>query len=271
MKVKKCLLTFLVLPLILIFSLTYCRNAVEEPLPTGPSAFSTVLELSTSPNVIFAGDQRETTTLTATLKKYTGIPIIGETLIFEVRDASGAKAYVGFFEDNQSILSKTTDQNGKVTAEYFGPLAGEILGDSFVYIYAFVAGDGKDIIYETTPVYIIQDVQEVTLSLSADPNVLLVTNVRPKSHVTAMFTKIDGTPIIGRKIFFTILKGPGEFKGHKTKTYMLTDSMGIATVTYIGPTNDELPHDRFVEIRAQPQTATPYYIHEEVKIRLNKN
>jgi len=110
----------------------------------------------------------------------------------------------------------------------------------------------------------------IIFELYAQPNVLYCTLSAPQSLLKAVVRKNDGSPLVGHKVFFTLLSGPGTFANGKRRTYVLADSNGIASIYYIGPTFDEINHDQFAEIKAQPETSTPFYIHKEVSIRLIK-
>jgi hypothetical protein len=269
-KIKLILVFTLFLTLI---SFNSCkRSALDYPSPTGPSTFAVVLKVSASPNVILAGLTRQTATITANLKKYDGVALSDETIHFDIRDATGNKAYYGFFEGNQSITTKTTDTSGNVTITYYGPLAAELelITDVEIYIYAFVEWEGKEYIIEMCPVYIIRDIIELNFDLFAVPNVLWATSERPESQITATLNKADGIPVSGWKVYFKILSGPGNFSGGTVRASAITDATGSATVTYIGPLKSELAYDTFVTIQGQPETVSPDYLHKEVEIRLVK-
>ncbi|MBN1271803.1 MAG: hypothetical protein JXB26_05975 [Candidatus Aminicenantes bacterium] len=256
----------------LIIGAAGCKRSgdVTDPSPFSPSTFATLLDASVSPNVIFAGNVRENTQVTVQLTHFDGTPIANKTILFEVLDSLGAKAFIGFFEGNQSVKTKTTDSNGQVSVQYFGPTAGELTGDSLIYIFMAVGWEGKEFITEQIPIYIIQDVIEVVFTVGANPNVVYATDTRPESIVTASFTKTDGAPLTGRKIFFTITEGPGYFEDGKRRTYVETDSMGLASIIFIGPTKYDIDGDLFSLLKVQPETTTPFYIHEEVEIRIIK-
>jgi hypothetical protein len=256
---------------LLVFASGCKRNAVEEPGPFGPSGLSLLLRVNTTPNVIFAGqDAREQVTVTAKLEKYTGAALAGESIQFQVNDAFGNRINAGYFEGNQSVASKVTDQSGNITMQYYGPLAQELAADSQIYITAIVAWQGHEYIIERSPVYIIRDVTDVVFSFIAQPNVLWCTQTRPQSTLKGIFTKADGSPLVNRKVFFKILSGPGYFQDNKTKTYILTNDQGEAIINYIGPLNSGISYDSFVTIQAQPETISPFYFHLELDIRLIK-
>jgi hypothetical protein len=247
------------------------RNPLDEPGPFGPAGLSLLLRMNTAPNVIFAGqDAREQVTVTAKLEKYNGAALAGESILFQVNDMFGSRVNAGYFEGNQSVANKMTDASGNITIRYYGPLAQEMSEDATLYITALVAWEGTEYIVERSPIYIIRDVTEVIFSFIAQPNVLWCTQTRPQSTLKATFTKADGTPFVNRKVFFKIISGPGNFEDNKTKTYVLTNSLGEAVINYIGPLNNEISYDRFVTIQSQPETVSPFYIHTELDIRLIK-
>jgi hypothetical protein len=270
MKINKHFILISLLVLSLAFFNSCKRTGINEPSPFGPSTYSLLLSVSASPNVVFAGTSREISTISVTLKKYDGSPVSGQTIHFQVRDILGQRVNVGLFDGNMTAVSRVTDQNGLITLAYHGPFANEMTADAQIYIYALIDWQGTDYITEFVPIYIIQDVTEVVFELYAQPNVIYCTSIRPQSLLKAVFKKNDGSPLADRRVYFYVLSGPGEFEDGKRKTYVLTDSNGIATINYIGPTNDEIGYDQFVELRGQPETSTPFYIHTEVSVRLIK-
>jgi hypothetical protein len=252
----------------------------------GPAGFAVSLKVSASPNVLFAGTQsRETTPVTAVLTKYDGTPLPGKTIFFELRNALNARTDgIGYFDGLRAVASEVTDGSGRVTVDYHGPTVEEISGsvtENFL-ITAHVAWDGAEGISEWTPLYFVRDFQDLIFNVAVDPNVLWCSNTRPESKITAFFAVPDGTPISGRKVFFKIKKGKGQFPGGVTSTYGVTSSDGYVIMTYQGPTGGEMTAaEEFVTIEVQPETwweafdgygATPtyYYIHVEFDIRLKK-
>lgn len=263
------------------------KDSVEEPSPLGPSGFAISLSVSASPNVLFAGAQsRETTSVIAVLKKYDGSPLAGKTIFFELRDAllSQRADGIGYFEGYRAVGSKITDGNGRVTIDYHGPTVSELKEsptDSF-FLTAHVAWEGAEGLSEWTPVYFVRDFTNLIFNVEVDPNVLWCTSKRPQSNITVFYAVPDGTPIVGRKIFFEIIKGKGQFEDNKIKTYKETKSNGYATIIYKGPTAGEMTSgEEWVTIRVQPETwweafdgygvpPEKYYLHVEFDIRLKK-
>ena len=172
MKQKKYLFIFVILVFGLVFTSSCKRNGIQEPSPFGPSTFSILLHLAAAPNVLFAGNTREMTTVTATLKRYDGVALANTTVHFDIRDATGNKLNIGFFEGNEAVKTKVTDANGTTSVDYYGPFSHELGADTTVYVTAIVAWEGKEFINELTPIYIIRDAIDLTFTLIADPNVL---------------------------------------------------------------------------------------------------
>lgn len=245
------------------------------PIDIIRDAANIIIEIAASSNALFAGTTREASTLTATLKTAEGVPMTNKAILFDIINEAGSAVNLGGFEGNELFKTVVTDSNGQATADYYGPDAAEMAAKNMtqntsVYIRASAYWDQEISYYATAPIHIIVDTIDVTFDLRAEPNVLNCTNERPQAEIKAVFKKFDGTPITGRKIFFKIIKGPGKFSDGKTKTYALTDSNGEASMTYIGPTRDEIKLDTSVTIQGQPETSTPDYIHIEVDIRLIK-
>lgn len=269
MKKNKSITVFAFLCMFLVVFSSCKRNGVQETNPFGPSTFSILLQLAAAPNVIFAGDSRESTTVTASLKRYDGFPIANQVVHFDIRDAAGNKATIGFFEGNESVKTGTTDQNGMISVSYFGPFSQELTVDTMIFIEAVVAWEGNEFISDLAPIYLIREAVDLTFTLIADPNVLLATENRPQSQLKAYFKTVDGIPLSGRRVYFKILSGPGSFANNTGKTFVLTDTNGYAVVTFYGPTKHEIGYDQFATIQGQPETMTPIYdIYENVDIRL---
>lgn len=272
MKLKN--ITIIIVSLVLSLGLaTSCTNAVEEPAPVGPSTYSVLLNITSTANVIFAGTQRETTTIHAELVKFNGLPLADRTIFFDVRDINGIKTNVGFFDGNQSVKQVTTDQNGSVTVNYYGPLSYELAADATVYIYAIAAWEGKDLISECLPVFINRDVTNIKLDLFATPDVLYATSQYPECEIKAIARLANGVPLAGRKIFFSVLSGVGNFEDGTRNTYAETNAEGTAVITFVGPKNSQLSWNVTTVVRAQLETSTIDDIdpkHEEVEIYIIK-
>ncbi len=140
--------------MLLISSCT--RSEVEEPSPLGPSTISIVFEVTANPNILTAGPSRQSSIITASLKKYDGTPYPGKTVLFDIRDAQGQKIYEGFFfTDDQYTASRVTDSQGIAEVKYYGPNAKEISTEMEIYIYALVPWEGQEFLISRAPIYII--------------------------------------------------------------------------------------------------------------------
>lgn len=107
----------------------------------------------------------------------------------------------------------------------------------------------------------------LTLTLSANPNLLLATEERPTSEIKAV-VKEGNIPLAGTMVVFTIQGGPGYFSDFSRRIALTTDGGGAATLLYIGPTKDEITYDQDAFIRAQLQTRSPNYMHKEVYVHI---
>ncbi|HHF42498.1 MAG TPA: hypothetical protein ENL38_02120 [Candidatus Aminicenantes bacterium] len=274
MKVKKTLILIIGLSFLLAITSSCKRSAVEEPSPVGPSTLAVLLKLTTSTNVLFAGLNRQTANITAVLQKYDGTPLSGRTIYFEIRDAQGLSVYYGFFNGKDSSASAVTNSSGEASVVYYGPLAQELTSNEQIYIYAIVAGSGKEYIVEKVPIYLIRDLLEFTFTAYANPNVLWCTSEKPESIITAEVKLVNGVPLYGAPIHVKILSGRGEFENGKRKISTETDNNGLAQVTYIGPTKSELPGEwEWVQIRVFLENAgqtADESVYRDISIRLEK-
>jgi len=275
---------FMLVALSLVLFTSCVKKKVDEPSPLGPAGYAISLKVSASSNVIFAGSTaRDSTTVTARLMKYDGTPLSGKTVYFEVKDANGSRSYdnIGYFEGHQAVASKVTDGNGTVTVTYYGPKAAEIESNRYLYITANIAWDGAENIAEWAPVYVVRDFKDLIFTVKVDPNVLWCSNTKPESTISVFYAIPDGTPIVGRKIFFEITSGLGNFSDGETKTFKETDANGYATMIYQGPTGGQMTKaEDWVNITVQPETwweefggyeeTDDYYLHSEFRIRLKQ-
>jgi hypothetical protein len=271
-----------------LFLFTSCaKKKVDEPSPLGPAGYAYSLKVTAKSNVIFAGNsQRDMTTVTATLRKFDGTAVAGKTIFFEVNDVNGIRSLdsIGYFEGHQAVATKVTDGSGNATVTYYGPKAAEILSNGYLNITANVVWEGAESIAEWAPVYVVRDFTDLIFTVKVDPNVLWCSNVEPQSTISVFYAIPDGTPIVGRKIFFEITSGLGRFSDGNRKSYKTTNSNGYAVMTYRGPTGGQMgSQDGWVKIMVQPETwweefgeytdgtdTGDYYLHVEFEIRLIK-
>jgi len=273
--------------LMLAFTSSCTREAVDTPGPIGPSTYSIIIEADASPNVIIASTTRDSTIITATVTNFQGIPLASETVVFEIIDPDTMLAEnVGFFEGNKTVITRVTDSNGKVAVKYMGPLVDELIEsdttppDKYVvtdppgrvYIRASLSWRGEQFVADFAPVEIIIDFNDLELFLRADPNVLWIVGAPQKSTLTATLRKVEGAPIKGRTIYFTFdNNGPGEFQNGMRTAFVTTNANGEAKVIYVSPDRNHIASDRInVRIRAHLKTEDPNWAHAETEIQLNR-
>jgi len=250
MKSKIYFILIFSIALSMVLFISCKRTSIEAPSPVGPSSFSILLDLSASPNILFAGSSRESSTITAHLTDYKGTPIANKTVLFEISPS------YGFFEGNKTVTSTVTDQNGSTSIIFFGPNDDELSSNTTVYIYARVAWEGKEFIAELTPIYIVGDAQSISLTLSPQPNVLYAGATRERSTIKATLTLTGGIPYTHQKIYFEICDSSGNnvelgyFNDNISIQTRLTDENGTAEVTYFGPTLYEISSDTTIYIKA---------------------
>jgi hypothetical protein len=227
---------------LILFTFWSCKqDTVNEPSPLGPASIATILKLTASPNVLFAGlMDRQTTDLTATLTQYTGAPLSDKTVFFEVVDSAGDRMDLGYFDGNLAMQSVVTDAGGTAQTHYHGPLTEEITDNGYVYIRATVAWNGSQFITDTAPLYIVRDSDEIVFKAEAIPDLIYAGETRAHSEIRAMLT-VGGAPTAGIPVYFTLTPDIGRFADGKRNTMVLTNEQGIASINYIGPLWVELP------------------------------
>jgi hypothetical protein len=263
---KNTTLVLITLSLVLsVFVFTTCKKAVEEPSPLGPSTFSILLNLNANPNVLFAGlTSRQMTSVTATLQKYDGTPLSDRTIFFEVVDGNGARLDLGYFEGNMSLQSKNTDGSGTARVNYYGPLSQEIIANGNIYIKGTVSWEGSQFIYETAPIYIIRNADELTFKVEAIPDVLYAGLTAPQAEIRATLLA-GGAPVKDYPVYFILEENLGRFADGTRATYAMTNADGVASITYVGPIFSELPSStETVTIMAQVNQT----VYEEVTIQI---
>ena len=118
-----------------------------------------ILNMSTDNPNLNAGAARETSNITATLTRQGGVAITNKTVLFEIHDADGNRASIGYFTGNTTAKTDFTNVDGNATVEYFGPLSAElpdvILFDTItIYITATVIWLGEEFASEAVPLRI---------------------------------------------------------------------------------------------------------------------
>lgn len=107
----------------------------------------------------------------------------------------------------------------------------------------------------------------ITFDLEATPNVILATEERPMTTVKATVRK-NGAALPNVAVYFKILSGPGEFSDYTDLVAAATNSTGVASVVFIGPSKYEISRDMTTVIQGQMQTNTPDFIFKTIEIRI---
>ncbi len=107
----------------------------------------------------------------------------------------------------------------------------------------------------------------ITFDLVATPDVILATDQKPTTTIKATIRK-NGAALPNITVYFTITSGPGEFSNYLTRAVAATDSTGVASVIFLGPTKTELSGDTTTTIQGQMQTDTPDFIYKTVEVRI---
>ncbi|MBN1223991.1 MAG: hypothetical protein JXB23_12160 [Candidatus Aminicenantes bacterium] len=286
MKTKIGFLVVISLVFFIAITSSCTRKAVEAPSPVGPSTYSVVLDANASPNVIIAGNSRDTVNVSVTVSNFEGIPLANETILFEILDPDTGKiANIGYFEGNKSQVTRVTDSSGGAGVLYYGPINEELIEyvppednktdvpipepPDRVYIRASLAWQGNQFIYDYAPLEIITDNNTLEFRLRADPNVLWIQGGSEQSTLTASLKRLEGPPISGRRVLFTFISGPGQFKNGKKTAIVTTNASGEAKIVYVSPNRNQISSDGIlVRIQAQLETEDPNWAHAEADIRL---
>ena len=226
----------------------FVENFAQVDIIRGSSLLAAVLKISASPNVIAAGDHRQSSTITVNLNRLDGTPLANRTVYFDIGDASHNRIYIGFFEGKTSVLSKQTNAQGNINLIYYGPLASEIEANTSVYIWAKAASVGDEFVEDFAQVDIIRDSSSLAavLKLSANPNVISAGTHRHSSTITASLNRLDGTPIANRTVYFDIGDANhsrvniGYFEGQTSVLSRQTDDKGNINIIYYGPLASEI-------------------------------
>jgi len=278
MKTKR-VLTF-ALGLVLLLASSACtRNEVGTPSPVGPSSFAVLLKLSASRNVIYAGDQRDGSTISVSLKQFDGTPLVGRTVYFEICDSAHLRVDVGYFEGMERVISRQTDSGGNITFVYNGPLNSEIDANTSVYIWASAASEGNEFIEDFAQVNIVRDSSSPgILEISANPNIIFASGggerEREWSTISASLVSPDGTPIVGRTIYFEICDVDhvqidiGFFEGGDAVLTRKTDAEGNISFIYHGPLREELKETTTIYIWATVASEGEEFLEDKAQIKI---
>lgn len=107
----------------------------------------------------------------------------------------------------------------------------------------------------------------LTFTLTATPNVLMAGEARPTSVIQSVVTE-NGLPAAARTVYFTITGGVGEFADLTTRTAVVTDSLGVARIVFVGPTKYEIDADTVTTVMSQLETSSPQVVAKAVELTI---
>jgi len=114
----------------------------------------------------------------------------------------------------------------------------------------------------------------LVLKLSADPNVLLAGSQRQETYIVATLKKYDGTPVVGRTIYFEINNAAdarvdvGHFDGSNPVASRVTDAGGNAYINYFGPLKSEISSGGILHIWATVAMDNNNFIKDYITIEI---
>jgi hypothetical protein len=122
-----------------------CKRAdVADQSWDGPATFNILVEGSANPAVLLVDGLQHISRITVHITDSKGNPLAGRTLLFQQADAVFNWIEVGFFENYQATIRKTSDANGIVTATFFLPADTDFAGiDAQMYIRVLLVVVGR--------------------------------------------------------------------------------------------------------------------------------
>jgi len=159
MKTKiKYSVIFLLGFLLICFS-SCSREELETPSPFGPAGFAILVEMSANPNVLVAGNKRQTSIVTTTVTSSDGEPLANRKLVFEVRDwRNNRTTDLGYFAGYQGVITAITNSNGVISLVFYGPLKNDLSSErKTVYVWATLVHHGREVIVEVTSIALIRE------------------------------------------------------------------------------------------------------------------
>jgi hypothetical protein len=140
---KKILFLSLIASLVLAVS-SCKRTDVGDPPWDGPAGYNILVEGSASPAVLLVDGVQHISRITVRATDWKGTPLAGRTILLQQTDSTLNWAEIGFFENSDPTIKKTTDGNGQVTATFFISGDYDFPGtDLQMYIRAVLVVDGQ--------------------------------------------------------------------------------------------------------------------------------
>jgi len=107
----------------------------------------------------------------------------------------------------------------------------------------------------------------LTFTLTANPNVINATALRPTSQIKVVL-KDGNVPLMNAVVYFSILSGPGYFYDYSQRCIIRSNENGVASVMFLGPLQSEIATDQDVVIRAQLETNSPGHLYKDVTVHV---
>jgi len=114
----------------------------------------------------------------------------------------------------------------------------------------------------------------LVLKVSANPNVIVAGANRQATIVTATLKNFDGTPVVGRTIWFEINDANndrtniGIFEGNLAITSKITDGGGNAYITYYGPLATEIYSSGILHLWASVAMEGSNFVEDYARIEI---
>jgi len=158
MKIRTKHLIIVSLGFLLICFSSCTREELEAPSPFGPAGFAILMEMSANPNVLVAGNKRQTSMVTTTVTTHDGEPLANRTVVFEVRDwLNNRTTDLGYFAGYKGVISAVTNSNGVISLLFYGPLSDDLRSErKTVYIWGTLVHHGREVIVEVTSIALIR-------------------------------------------------------------------------------------------------------------------
>jgi len=136
---------FLLLIASLVLAVSSCkRTDVGDPPWDGPAGYNFLVEGSASPAVLLVYGVQHISRITVRATDAKGTPLAGRTILFQQADSTLLWSEIGFFENSEPTIKKTTDGNGLVTVTFYISGDYDFPGtDLQMYIRALLVVDGR--------------------------------------------------------------------------------------------------------------------------------
>ncbi|MHB8095374.1 MAG: Ig-like domain-containing protein [Candidatus Aminicenantales bacterium] len=114
----------------------------------------------------------------------------------------------------------------------------------------------------------------LVLKVSANPNVIVAGSSRQATTLTANLKNFDGTPVVGRTVYFAINDADnnkisvGRFEGNVAVPSRITDGGGNAYITYFGPLKSEISSSGILHLWASVAMEGSNFVEDYARIEI---